>query len=169
MKTLDDRPGEPLWRSFERSRFTPTDILDHFGVRSGPVDVFRILMESGVFVHYTDSSDFSGASKVDEEGNARIWVNKTEARVRQRFTAAHEFGHILLHEGLLFRDYVFVGSSDPLEWAANKFAAELLMPEWLVKHAFRVFHNDVKAMAKYFDVSEAAMGIRNSQINGMVR
>lgn len=167
MKTLSQLPGEPLWKAFKRSGFGATDILDHFGVRSGPVDVFGILEQSGVFVNFNESAQYAGASVV-EKGDAFIWVKRSDPRVRQRFTAAHEFGHLILHNGMLFRDYAFE-VSDPLEWAANRFAADLLMPVWLVRPAIRWSGGDVATMAKYFEVSEAAMSIRYSQMNATVR
>lgn len=57
----------------------------------------------------------------------------------QKFTAAHEIGHIWLHPDLegLHRDRV-IGSEkqknsfDPIEWQANKVATFLLMPKFLI-------------------------------------
>ena len=59
--------------------------------------------------------------------------------VRQRFSAAHELGHAVLHRGQLGRyraDAVIEDSldaKDPVEREANAFAAELLMPEEVVR------------------------------------
>ncbi|WP_234775307.1 ImmA/IrrE family metallo-endopeptidase [Paraburkholderia tropica] len=59
----------------------------------------------------------------------------------QRFTGAHELGHIVLHPGLpLHRDRPLLGDGpvpDRREREANYFAACFLAPEKLVRRAFR--------------------------------
>ncbi len=61
-----------------------------------------------------------------------LWVNGTQARVRQRFTLAHELGHAWCrHEGHLAVDTFATlngGTTSPLEVQANAFAAEFLVP-----------------------------------------
>lgn len=69
-----------------------------------------------------------------------IYVNILDPEFRQRFTIAHEIGHILLgHEGISHRDTsytVYKGIIDRMnEVSANGFAAELLMPEQLLRAA----------------------------------
>ncbi|MGM0125746.1 hypothetical protein IGI37_003147 [Enterococcus sp. AZ194] len=72
------------------------------------------------------------------EGN-KIFVNILDAEVRQRFTIAHEIGHFILHEAkkTKYRDSTlarYEGILDRIEEReANGFAAELLMPEKLLK------------------------------------
>jgi hypothetical protein len=57
----------------------------------------------------------------------------------QRFTAAHELGHFVLeHEGSFDREVRMPGHTegrDPREVEADAFAAEFLMPKWLMKGA----------------------------------
>lgn len=67
-----------------------------------------------------------------------ISVNQFESEYRQRYTIAHELGHILLGHNDV--SYIFSDMSkykntiDRMnEVTANKFAAELIMPEKLVK------------------------------------
>ncbi len=66
-------------------------------------------------------------------GSGRLlWVNGTQARVRQRFTLAHELGHAWCrHEGDLAVDTAATlggRTTSPLEVQANAFAAEFLIP-----------------------------------------
>jgi len=71
-----------------------------------------------------------------------IGVNSEHSRTRQRFTIAHELGHLLLHADEEFhidekrplarRDDVSSQATDAREIEANQFAAELLMPKALV-------------------------------------
>lgn len=61
-----------------------------------------------------------------------LWVNGTHAPVRQRFTLAHELGHIRCgHDGATpVETFVTLGglTTDSREVQANAFAAELLAP-----------------------------------------
>jgi len=92
-----------------------------------------------------------------------IRFNPLEAIVRQRFTVAHEIAHHVLGHGARHRDTSanFTLSADPHEVEANKFAAELLMPEEdvhaliLVKKICRVAE-----LASKFNVSKLAMKYR---------
>jgi Zn-dependent peptidase ImmA (M78 family) len=62
----------------------------------------------------------------------------------RRFTIAHELGHYILHrdQGILFRDRPVSGAEredrhrKPEEKEADLFAAELLIPDWLVRREF---------------------------------
>lgn len=68
-----------------------------------------------------------------------IKINIDEPICRQRFTIAHELGHIILgHKGISFRDSNLQYKDFILrmnEVTANSFAAELLMPEILLRQA----------------------------------
>jgi Zn-dependent peptidase ImmA (M78 family) len=64
-------------------------------------------------------------------GRTLIWVNGRQAVVRQRFTVAHELGHVLCGHGPTALDTQSVlngRTSDADEVQANAFAAELLAP-----------------------------------------
>jgi hypothetical protein len=96
---------------------------------------------------------------------SEIWVRRDESLTRRRFTIAHEIGHHFLHSDgatVLCR----AADVDQAEEAAklkerqaNRFAAELLMPEELVRaHADR--EADVTELARMFNVSPIAMAYR---------
>jgi Zn-dependent peptidase ImmA (M78 family) len=96
----------------------------------------------------------------------RIWVNAHEAAEspgRKRFTIAHELGHWVCQVLEGHRAPVYCRPADlteaadrALEREANVFAAELAMPESLVR---REFENtpSLGPMAATFNVSESAM------------
>lgn len=93
----------------------------------------------------------------------RCVYNIHEADTRQRFTQAHELGHVILghvYEGSSpRRDSRFDGSSDYKERDANVFAADLLMPEKYVRHqAGRI--TNISKLANFFGVSPWAVRIR---------
>ena len=93
-----------------------------------------------------------------------VWLNATEPPPRRRFTLAHELGHwvcqVLEGRGapvMCRADEVGVGEGRALEREANVFAAELLMPEELVRQHFE---GTADAIAARFEVSDEAMGWR---------
>lgn len=108
--------------------------------------IFEELDVSGTCMNFhsvanDESSEYSTNTKTRE-----IRINKYEPLVRQRFTIAHEIGHILLgHEGISFRDPNYQMYNDLImrakEANANSFAAELLMPKTLVRD---VIDNSIK-------------------------
>jgi Zn-dependent peptidase ImmA (M78 family) len=93
-----------------------------------------------------------------------ITYNYSEPLVRQRFTIAHEIGHHVHGDLNAPRDssvQFSARSHDPKEVAANRFAAALLMPAALVKHAvYKDSITDLRELAKKFGVSTAAMEFR---------
>lgn len=84
-------------------------------------------------------------------GRAAVaFVDAADILGRRRFTAAHELGHAVLHRGKMGR-YVIDpdiaegddGASE-LEREANRFAAELLMPEEVVRARAEELKRDLK-------------------------
>ncbi len=65
-------------------------------------------------------------------GERVVWVNGAQALVRQRFTVAHELGHVVCGHGadraLVDTPATLTDEHDPCEVQANAFAAELLAP-----------------------------------------
>jgi hypothetical protein len=95
-----------------------------------------------------------------------IILNHSEPAVRRRFSAAHEFKHILDH-GLARRAYPdssWATSEERAERVADYFAASLLMPRRLVKRRFFEGLQDVGGLAAEFGVSPQAMRRRLEQL-----
>ena len=142
-----------------------------------PVPVERIAELLGVPV-VLETLDRNVSGLLLRQGDAKaIGVNAAHPRVRQRFTVAHELGHLLLHPGRdLILDHVRVNlrddrssmGTDREEREANAFAAELLMPNDLVKGEVQTILDRggtadsrfVADLAQVFDVSEQAIEVR---------
>lgn len=99
-----------------------------------------------------------------------IAVNSKHHPNRQRFSMAHEYAHYLLHRGkidsmpegerILHRN----GDRNSIEYQANTFAAELLMPEVLVRRAFRLSQGNLTKMALELAVSKESLKYRLSNL-----
>lgn len=88
-----------------------------------------------------------------------IALNAAEPRVRQRFTLAHEFKHVLDDQlaGLLYPPVYDLTTSERAEAVCDAFAAALLMPEPWIKKRWEDGLRDAARLARAFDVSRAAM------------
>ena len=145
---------------------------------SFPIDPIAVASEI-LMVNRADGEEIpiimEGKPLIEESGYAefveddifgdhfRCVYNSTEASTRQRFTQAHELGHVILghvYEGSSpRRDARFDGTFDYKERDANIFSAELLMPEKYVRHqAGRI--TDISKLANFFGVSPWAIRIR---------
>lgn len=139
---------------------SPDDILVALGMVTPPVDVRAVAEAVGAVVHLVPDPGWSGALTVNDN-HAVIWVSMGEAPERKRFTIAHELGHLLLHDTRhAFRDQTYDGSETESE--ANRFAADLLMPMWMVGPVALTATDDegVARLAEMFGVSKGAMNRR---------
>ena len=161
---------------------TVREILKELNVTEPPVPVELIAKKMGaklMFEPFDGKDDISGMLFRDGE-NTIIGINSSHANARQRFSIAHEIGHLALHKGnklfidkvvkINFRDNKSSMAIDSNEIAANAFAAELLMPRDFVRDEI---HNElerqksitnkddlIQKLAKTFDVSTQAMEYR---------
>lgn len=103
-----------------------------------------------------------------------IRINRHDPLKRQRFTAAHELAHFILHRDQIrdgIEDDVLYRSttlSDKREQEANRLAADILMPEALLNEARDAADEKgvgdvVLYLSDLFGVSEAAMRIKVEQ------
>ena len=95
------------------------------------------------------------------DGHAIVLRGGSDER-RRRFTIAHEIGHFVLHPQRLSpeRGGAVNAALRAQEREADQFAAELLMPEPLVREAVVEQGGDVERLAGRFDVSRQAMQTR---------
>jgi Zn-dependent peptidase ImmA (M78 family) len=142
-----------------------------------PVAVEAIASKLGATIVFEAMDRGVSGLLVRDKESLVIGVNATHPPVRQRFSIAHEIGHLVLHRGrpmvidhvrLNLRDENSSAATDYEEIQANAFAAELLMPKDLVLKELRNIDpsrngseaNLVADLAQAFDVSEQAMEYR---------
>lgn len=139
----------------------------------------------GAVVHMEPfDGQLSGMVYRGQDGRAIIGVNSKHSLTRQRFTIAHELGHLLLHTDkqlhvderfpIGFRNEISSFAIDENEIEANEFAAELLMPHDILKQHIRGLNFDfadteeeekLRDIARVFQVSVQALTHRLTRIN----
>ena len=131
-----------------------------------PVRVIALAKALGLSVFESTSfpDDLSGMIKKTGEEKYAIYVNGLHHVNRKRFTVAHEIAHFLLHkdyigDGLLDDALYRSGLGSDIETEANALAAQILLPSSLLARE-PLEEMSIRDLAKKFEVSEAAMGIR---------
>lgn len=158
-------------------------LLREAGIRSAPVDVVALAERMGIEVRPEIAPDDVSGGLYPIDGTPLIGVNARHHPNRQRFTIAHELGHLVLHDQGEFVDHGYAvkeGAAkgprfmrnqlsseavDPKEMEANSFAASLLMPRDFIVKAVRdltlpVRSEAVEDLARSFKVSQQAMTFR---------
>lgn len=118
------------YKLYQKSRDAAWQILLDCGIKELPIRVTRICRELNINVKtYAPQDDNDGYCYI-KDGQPFIFVSALVPQSRQRFTAAHELGHIILgHVG----KYELVNrepspTDNEVEQAANVFASRLLAP-----------------------------------------
>ncbi|MDG6998841.1 MAG: ImmA/IrrE family metallo-endopeptidase [Nitrososphaerota archaeon] len=138
-------------------------------------DIGAVMELLGIKVVYRDihGSKVWGFSVTSKTFGSAVFVNTACTRARQRFTLAHELGHLIMdhhHRATIFSESrtpagTFDGDRAALvETRANTFAAALLMPDKGIEEGLSQFSDPNKSkveitphmlsyLAKYFGVS----------------
>lgn len=148
-----------LYSDYKNSRDLAWEILLQENVTTLPIGMVRLCgrMEIPVMLHDDPAKGDGYCCILD--GQPVIFVYREAYRPRQRFTVAHELGHILLgHVG----KYALVSrepsaEDNPIEQAANVFAARLLAPA-CVLWGCQAF--TAEAIADLCDISMQAAAFR---------
>lgn len=154
-------------------------LLQENQITTPPVPVEQIAKALDAQLRFSPLDDELSGMIYVKEGTPIIGVNALHHPNRQRFTIAHECGHLILHRTritqevhvdkvfpMLMRDAVSAAGVNEIEVEANLFAAELLMPVSLLANALgnEPFDIDdegaVTALARSFRVSPSAMRFR---------
>jgi Zn-dependent peptidase ImmA (M78 family) len=155
------------------------DLVEEHGVTTAPVPVERIAKGLDAQLRFSPLDDELSGMVYVKDGTPIIGVNALHHPNRQRFTLAHEVGHLVLHRAeitrqihvdkgfqMLMRNVASATGIDEMEIEANFFAAALLMPEQFLVRSLQGQSFDiddesaVSTLAKEYKVSTAAMRFR---------
>lgn len=137
-------------------------LYKYIDIDAPPIRIEPIIEALGIELREDDFDNLNGFAfkKADER---MIMVNRSLPPERKRFAIAHELGHIVMpHKGPYH--VCFQGRPSRMEKDADRFAAELLMPESTVRKVWERYKDNVEyrvsILAERFEVSRAAMAIR---------
>ena len=118
------------YKDYQNSRDMAWKILLQENVTELPVKAGELCRQMGIRVAYFEAQEDDDGKSTIIDGQPWILIAKDKPIRRQRFTCAHELGHILLgHTG----KYKLVNrepsrGDNPIEQEANVFASRLLAP-----------------------------------------
>lgn len=160
----------------ERKAWT---ILQEAGISGPPVAVEDLARRLGVCIRYAPLKTNVSGMLYRACDHVVVGINSADPPTRQRFSIAHEIGHLVLHEGepvfvdRQIRTYHRDGRSAlgelPREVEANALAAALLMPRPFIVRALSEMAESgegtdrgglVAGLARQFHVSHQAMEYR---------
>jgi len=144
-------------------------------------DIQNFITSIDIALEITPLESMSGFA-YQKQGKKVIGINETDGDERQRFTMAHELGHMFVHANddvtfdrgfAYFRDGNSSTGINPKEREANAFAAELLMPADHLLSSVRALggidpmnnEGEVRKLAKKYKVSFSAMSVRLHSLN----
>lgn len=115
------------------------ELRRHLGLAKNEVvrDVYEAMRQMGfkVFRRRLENSNISGLFMRHPVAGPCVLVNLADGQARQRFSAAHEWGHGLLDNKVITLSKVaeLTNSDDMVELRANTFASCFLMPPDLLR------------------------------------
>ena len=119
-------------------------------VPDGPIENLTNLLErNGVLVIKTDlfNEKIDGLATISDKGSHIIFLNKRMPHDRQRYSLAHELGHMIMH-------FDIPDNSENVEQEADRFASEFLMPAKDIKNSLRNLNwNKLGDLKRYWKVS----------------
>jgi len=159
------------------------EVLTRLSFRSLPVPVEKVAKALGAQLRFSPLDEELSGMIYIKDGIPIIGINALHHPNRQRFTIAHEIGHLELHRDIisaevhvdrqfpvLMRDATSATGTEKIEIEANRFAAALLVPKLLLDEALkgRPFDIDgespLNELAKKFRVSKQMLEYRISNL-----
>lgn len=132
------------------------NLRKYLRIPSGPIEgIVSLLEKRGVIVIFMEMDEkFDGVTKFSQRAQPVMCINSKIPNDRKRFTIAHELGHLVMH----LRSSDFVEDEKIMEYQANAFASEFLMPEVDCKADLRTLnYSKLPSLKMYWGVSKAAI------------
>ena len=148
----------PVIRDFSEADMAARGLRDHWGLGNDPIpNLVELLEEQGIKILAVDLTNIDGLTarvrRTQKSDVPVIVVNRKEWGERQRFTLAHELGHMVM------------AAKVDEEKAAHRFAGAFLMPAealWakIGKHRTSIGWNELFELKQIFGASVQAVTYR---------
>lgn len=142
------------------------DALEKAGVDEPPVPLEAVAARFGVPVRPVSLPSFFSGAAVNEDGLPVLLINVARSEEHQRRTLAHLIGHMLLVLDDPAGTYPRNTAAEHQE--ADVVAAELVLPEPLVRDQALKWFNDHRYLARLFGVTEGEMVARMQEL-GLIK
>lgn len=155
------------------------ETLARFNYKTPPIPVDKIAKGLGALIRFQPLDEELSGMIYIKDGTPIIGVNALHHPNRQRFTLAHEIGHLVMHHDIisaevhvdrdfpvLMRDATSATGQVKRERDANRFAAALLVPRDLLEKELKAKpfdidgHSPLDELAKTFRVSKQMIEFR---------
>ena len=186
-KILDKYVEFPKLNLIDTSEFISNDEIDYeeialklrefWGIGTRPIEDFPYLLEKNgiVVASYPVSQNNIDAysQKINVDGNDKYIIvlsNDKNNAARSNFDAAHELGHILLHNWDIDLEELPRDDFKQQEKEANNFAAAFLLPKETFLKDVSLYPRDLKyyiELKKKWKVSIAAMLMRSNKLDAI--
>lgn len=163
------------YKKYQKSRDSAWQILIDCHIDKLPVRVSEICKNLQIkIVNFSAAQEFIKTYRLEKraEGsdgftfNGIIFYNDKCNPKRQRFTVAHELGHLLLHNGFGFYNREPSRTDNPLEMEANVFASRLLAPACVL---WGIGAENAKQIAMLCDISLKSAKFRYKRLKKLYR
>jgi Zn-dependent peptidase ImmA (M78 family) len=137
-----------------------------------PVDVVSVARNLGVAIVEAADLSVDGYVGLTKEGQLVIRYRRANQDSRNRFTIAHEIGHLVIARvtGVPITERKSRTGFDSEEKLANRLAAEILMPEFVLRNNLRRSSprwGIVHKLRELFGVSASALLRRATEVSGI--
>jgi Zn-dependent peptidase ImmA (M78 family) len=136
-------------------------------IKRDATDIESVIKKNeNLSLSFEDMGINDASIKKISENKYHITINSRHSKTRQAFSMAHEYAHYQLHRdelaGLAGGEQILHRNEEKnkIEYQANQFAAEILMPESTFKIVVKAKNGDISEIAKEFLVSPLAVRYR---------
>ena len=156
------------YKDYQNARDAAWKILLDCGVDRLPVEITQVCRKLGVHVRLYEPTDGNDGVSLIHEGQPIILVSAKVPLARQRFTCAHELGHIILgHVGVYqLRNREPDATDNQIEQAANVFASRILAPACVLWGCGAFGEEEISRLC---NISRQAAGFRAKRMQELNR
>lgn len=150
-------------------------LREYWGLGEEPIsDIIYVLEKNGIIVSsiHTNSDNIDAFSQQQNINGQKRYIivlgNDKFSATRRQFSAAHELGHIILHDGFLEIENMTREEIRNMENEAHAFAAAFLLPKSAFSNDIKFYPTNLdyyKQLKKKWKTSISAMLVRANHLD----
>lgn len=171
---MDENSQVTSEAKFTEARHKTVALLKAAKITQAPVklnEIYKLVQKDFGAVIVPADESVTGKERdamlVNKDGQLVILYNKNRPVVRQRFSVAHEIGHLYFGH-VMGNSSLHHGYKNFDEQEADHFAAYLLMPTKFLRADMKAGMKDIDVLARRYGVSKDALWIQVTN-NGLIK